>query len=249
MTTAKDIYNFIDGIAPFNTMEEWDNAGFLIGDINTPLTKVVLALDATPTVIRRAKDLGAEMVLSHHPIIFGSIRNVMTGTAVYTAVENGVAVLSAHTNFDKAKGGISDNLAKRLKLKNIHQIGDTYVYAGELENEMNVHDFARFVSKKLAVSGIRYTKTDKKIKTVAVGGGSCDEYAALAFENADAFVTGEVKHHIYLEWAEKEKPIFSAGHFETESDSFKMLTEKLQAEFPTVQFIWGEQENPVLALD
>lgn len=192
MTTVKNIYDYINSIAPFDTQEEWDNAGFLIGEFRKEVKKAVLCLDVTKAVAEYAKDVEADLIISHHPVIFNGIKNVKKGSAVYTCIENDIAVISAHTNFDLAESGINYNLAMRLGLNDIKQIDGSFLAVGNLDYEMSIDDFAQFVSDTLDVSGLRYTDTEKPVKTIAVGGGACEEYIDLAVQNADCFVTGDI---------------------------------------------------------
>ncbi|MDE6752243.1 MAG: Nif3-like dinuclear metal center hexameric protein [Eubacterium sp.] len=248
MTTVKNIYDYINSIAPFDTQEEWDNAGFLIGEFRKEVKKAVLCLDVTKAVAEYAKDVEADLIISHHPVIFNGIKNVKKGSAVYTCIENDIAVISAHTNFDLAESGINYNLALRLGLKDIKQIDGSFLAVGNLDYEMSIDDFAQFVSDTLDVSGLRYTDTEKPVKTIAVGGGSCEEYIELAVQNADCFVTGDMKYHAMLECAENSYAVISAGHYETEHDSFIMLMDKLKALFADIEFLSANQNNPVLAV-
>ncbi len=248
MTTVKNIYDYINSIAPFDTQEEWDNAGFLIGEFRKEVKKAVLCLDVTKAVAEYAKDVEADLIISHHPVIFNGIKNVKKGSAVYTCIENDIAVISAHTNFDLAESGINYNLAMRLGLNDIKQIDGSFLAVGNLDYEMSIDDFAQFVSDTLDVSGLRYTDTEKPVKTIAVGGGACEEYIDLAVQNADCFVTGDMKYHAMLECAENSYAVISAGHYETEHDSFIMLMDKLKALFADVEFLSANQKNHVLAV-
>ena len=248
MTTVKNIYDYINSIAPFETQEEWDNAGFLIGEFRKEVKKAVLCLDVTKAVAEYAKDVDADLIISHHPVIFSGIKNVKKGSAVYTCVENDIAVISAHTNFDLAVGGINYNLASRLGLNDIRQIEGSFITVGNLDYEMSIDDFAQYVSDTLDVSGLRYTDTEKPIQTVAVGGGACEEYTELAMQNADCFVTGDMKYHAMLDCAEHGYAVISAGHYETEHDSFMMLMNKLKEIFVDVEFLSANQKNPVLTV-
>lgn len=248
MTTVKNIYDYINSIAPFDMQEEWDNSGFLIGEFRKEVKKAVLALDATKNVTAYAAEIGADLIISHHPIIFNGLTKIKKGDPVFTCIENNVAVISAHTNFDIAKDGINDSLCARLGLNNVEKIDGTFINVGELDSAMSIDDFAEFVKDRLDVNGIRYTDTEKEIRKVAVGGGACEEFTEDAMSVADCFLTGDMKYHKMLDCAEKGFSVISAGHFETESESFHMLLNRIQDVFPDVEFIWGEQENPVLAV-
>ncbi len=248
MTSVFDIYNYLDSVAPFSTQEEWDNSGLLIGSGDNEVKKAVLCLDTTKDVVCYASDIGAELIISHHPIIFRGIKSVESDTAVYECVKNGVAVISVHTCFDKAERGINTNLCKRLGLSDIKPVNGTFIVTAELDMPMSADDFAQLVSDTLDVHGLRYTASDKPIKTVALGGGACEEYLPQAMECADCFVTGDMKYHGFLAAAEENFCVISAGHFETESESFHMLLNELKNKFPDVEFVWGNQQNPVLAV-
>lgn len=248
MTTVKNIYDFINSIAPYDSQEEWDNSGHLVGDFRKEVKTCVMALDATKEVCALARDLGADLLLTHHPIIFGGISDVKSDSAVYTLANAGIAALCAHTNYDVADGGINDSLAEILGLKNTEHLDGTLIVKGELENEMSIDDFAEFVSDTLGCAGIRYTDTDKPIKTVALGGGACEEYTELACESADVFITGDMKYHAMLDAAENGYALISAGHYETESAAFLMLKDKLEKIFTDVTFIDAKQPNPIKSI-
>lgn len=249
MTTVKNIYDFINRIAPYNEQEEWDNSGHLVGDFRKEVKRVVMALDATKEVVEFANDVEADLVLSHHPIIFGGIKNLMSDTAVYKLAKYDIAHLCAHTNFDKANGGINDNLAEILMLDNTCRLDDGFTVVGELENEMSIDDFAEFVADKLDVAGIRYTDTEKMIKKVALcGGAGDDEFIFNAIGKADCYLTGDLKYHQMLDAQQMGFAVISAGHYETENAAFLMLKNKLEEVFVDIEFIVAPQENPIKSI-
>jgi dinuclear metal center YbgI/SA1388 family protein len=248
MTTVKNIYDYINSIAPYDTQDEWDNSGHLVGDFRQEVKKVVMALDATKEVCTFAKEIKADLVLTHHPIIFGGIKNVKSNSAVYILANSGISHLCAHTNFDKAVDGINDNLAKILGLNNCHKLDDGFTVVGELEFQMSIDDFAQMVSDRLSVSGIRYTDTDKMIKKVSVCGGAGGEFVQSACSNSDCYVTGDLKYHELLDAQQEGLAVISAGHFETENEPFLMLKEKLEKIFTDVEFVTAPASNPVLSV-
>ncbi|MFR5876971.1 MAG: Nif3-like dinuclear metal center hexameric protein [Eubacterium sp.] len=248
MTTVKNIYDYINSIAPYETQEEWDNSGHLVGDFRQEVKKVVMALDATKEVCTFAGDIGADLVLTHHPVIFGGITNVKSDSAVYILANKGISHLCAHTNFDKAVAGINDNLAEILGLSNTVRLDDSITVVGELDCEMSMDDFAELVSDRLCVSGIRYTDTDKMIKKVSVCGGAGGDFIRSACENSDCYVTGDLKYHEFLDAQQEGFAVISAGHFETENKPFLMLKDRLKKIFTDVEFIIAPTENPVLSV-
>jgi len=246
MTTVKNLYDYINSLAPFDTQDEWDNSGHLIGDFRKPVRRCVMALDCTKGVSAYAADVKADLLFTHHPVIFHGIKSIKKGDAVYTLIENDIAAISAHTNYDIALGGINDNLASLLDLRNTrHSERQKLLVIGELEHPMSIDDFAEHVSNALHCAAIRYTDTEKTIQTVAVGGGACEEFLEDACADADVFVTGDMKYHPMLNAAEEGRTVVVAGHYETESVPFLMLKDKLEAMFPDVEFLIAPYENPI----
>lgn len=113
-----DILNAIDSLAPFKTQEKWDNSGLLIGNPNNAVTKAMLALDVTFDVIEDAKKNKSNLIITHHPVIFEPLKNIMSNSVVYELIKNDISVISAHTNLDVAEFGVNYQLAKKLNLKN-----------------------------------------------------------------------------------------------------------------------------------
>lgn len=248
MTTVNDIYNYINEIAPYENMEEWDNSGFILGDMSREVGVVSLSLDATKKAAEFAKSVGAQLALTHHPIIFNPLKKIYKGSAVYEFINADIAVMCAHTSFDKAGGGINDNLAAILGLENTYTLDNGYVVCGELAQSMSIDDFALFVSQRLHTHGLRYTDTDNIIKRVCVGGGACSEFLDEARAVSDCFVTSDVKYHTMLDASETGYALIDAGHYETENEPFLMLKDKLEKRFTDVKFLIAPVDNPVLEL-
>ncbi len=249
MTTVKNIYDYINSFAPFDTQEEWDNSGFLIGDFRKEVKKCVLSLDGTKDVVQFACDIGADLIITHHPMIFSGLKNLEAGAPAFECVKNGISVISAHTNYDKADGGVNDVLCQRLGIKNTYRCENGFLTVGEIENEMSIDDFAQFVGDTLGSAGLRYTDTEKAIKRVAVCGGAGEsEFIDEASSVADCYVTGDCKYHEMLGASEKGFAVISAGHFETEIISIIELKSKLEKIFTDVEFTDAEQKNSVLGV-
>lgn len=246
MTTVKNIYDFINRIAPFHTQDDWDNSGHLVGEFRKPVKRCVMALDGTKAACAYAADVKADLLFTHHPVIFKDVKSVKKGDAIYTLIANDIAAISAHTNFDMAFGGINDNLAALLGLQNTHHSErQPLLVIGELAQPMSIDDFAEHVSNVLHCCALRYTDTEKTIQTVAVGGGACEEFMYDAFADADVFVTGDMKYHPMLSAVEEGYTVVAAGHYETENLPFLMLKEQLQAMFPDVEFLIAPVDNPI----
>ena len=117
MATVREIYNFIDSIAPFNTAEEWDNSGLLVGDENKTVNKIMFALDCTNDVIEQALSCDADLIVTHHPVIFKPLSEISADCLVYKLIKNDLSIICAHTNYDKAIEGVNDILCYSVELE------------------------------------------------------------------------------------------------------------------------------------
>lgn len=247
MATVKDIYSFIDSIAPFNTAEEWDNPGLLVGDENKTVNKIIFALDCTEDVINQAISCGADLIVTHHPVIFKPLSEVTADGLVYKLIKNDLSIICAHTNYDKAINGVNDVLCNAVELENVEHIDGACLNIGELTNKMNSNEFAQFVKSKLN-GAVRFNNVDKIIKKVAVCGGSGSDYLSLAKSlNCDALLTGDGSHHSFLDADEMNVLLVCAGHFETENISVKPLAEKLKDNFET-ECVIAVQKSPITTI-
>lgn len=247
MATVRDIYNYINSIAPFDSAEEWDNSGLLVGDMDKTVSKAIFALDITSDVINQAVQCGAELVITHHPVIFNPVSTVTKESLVYKLVENGLSIICAHTNYDKAIGGVNDILCNAAELKNVAHIDETCLNVGELKAEMNSNEFAKFVKEKLNGT-VRYNSVDKKIKKVGVCSGSGSDYLALAKElNCDALLIGDGSHHSFLDADEMGILLVCAGHFETEIIAIKPLADKINSNFD-IECVIAAQKSPITTI-
>lgn len=240
MVKVKDIFQFIDRTAPFEKSMKFDNCGLLIGNINDEVKKVLVALDVTKDVIKEASKIEANLIISHHPVIFNALKKIEFGSIPDLICKNNINVICAHTNLDVAEKGVNFHLAKSLGLKNLTTLAyedDLPIgLVGNLDNELTYEEFALHVKKSLNCSGIRYTKSDRKIKKVAVCSGSGGEFYEKAYlKGADALVTGEIKHSQILAANGLPMMIVDAGHFKTENVVIEPLKNELISNFPDIE--------------
>ena len=240
MASVGEIYNFIDSFAPFSSALEFDNVGLLVGSEKNKVTKAVVALDVTCDVVDFAHNNGAQLIISHHPIIFSPLKAIPTDSVVYRAIHCGIDIISAHTNLDLSPVlGVNTCLAQRLGLKDISfPLEGHPLVLGSLENAVTSKEFIELVKKSLGSFELRHSPCDKLIQKVAVGGGACGEYAGRIPQlGADAFVTGELKHHEFICAHELGYLAVDAGHFYTENVVIEPLCRKLSERFTDVEFI------------
>lgn len=229
--TVKDIYDYLNLIAPFDTAEEWDNCGLLVGSFDKKVKKVYIALDVTNAVLEDAKSFGADLVITHHPLIFAPVSEILCDSLVYKAVASGMSFIASHTCLDKAEGGVNTCLAHKVGVKNLKTSKDNdFLKYGEIE-PCTAEEFAKKI--KSALGGVvSFTDAGKTIKTVALcSGGGGDFVAEAKNMGADAFLTGEAKHHEYLYSSDFGVSMFVAGHYETENIVCEYLYNSLSEKF------------------
>lgn len=244
--TVKDIYNYLNEIAPFDTAEEWDNCGLTIGSFNKDVKKIYIALDVTNDVLKDAISFGADLVITHHPMIFNPISQIFCDSLVYKAVASGISFIASHTCLDKAEGGVNHCLANRVGIKNLKTSeNDEFLKYGEIE-PCSAEDFAKKIKSALG-GAVSFTDSGKTIKTVAMCSGSGGDMVAQAkCVGADAFLTGEAKHHEYLLSKNLGVSMFVAGHFETENIVCEYLYNSLKEKFGNeIEIKVSDLKNPV----
>lgn len=244
MSKVIDFYNYINQIAPFSLQEEWDNSGLLIGESNAEVKKVLVALDCTSELIDLAVKYDCQLVVTHHPIIFKGEKSLVDNNLSFKAAKNNIAFICAHTSFDCAEGGVNDILAKTIGLENIVKSFNGELRIGDIKTT-TVSEFAKHI-KKILNANVNFCCGDKKISKVAVCSGAGSDFVLQAKNmSADVLVTGEAKHHEFLDCIEMDFGLITAGHFETEIIAMKPLMEKLENEFINVEFILADQKSPI----
>ncbi len=249
MTTVADILEFIEALAPPYMMESWDNVGLLCGSKTRPVTKVLVALDPFEGVCAEAADWGAELIVTHHPLIFQAPKSITDETSVGRCIlklcANGISAINAHTNLDCAPGGVNDVLAAKLGLRDIGVIAP----AGTNEDgvaygllrcgsvcELTLEDFLSDVQCALGCERLRYADGGRPVRKVAVGGGSCAGAMLDAWKaGCDTFVTADVKYNQFWDARELGLNLIDAGHFATENPVIPILAGKIAAAFPEIQ--------------
>lgn len=247
MTTVADILTYMQTLAPGYMAEDWDNVGLLCGHKDRQVRKILVALDPFYSVCQEAIAEKADLIVTHHPLIFRDAMRAVndesqTGRCVMTLIEHGIAAINAHTNLDKAPGGVNDVLAAALGLRNVEVVnpvgtdsnGQPYglLRCGDVD-EQSLSAFLAAVKERLHCKGLRYVDCGKSVRKVAVGGGSCADgmYEALD-AGCDTFVTADIKYNQFRTAYELGLNLIDAGHFHTENPVCTYLTEKLREAFP-----------------
>ena len=234
--TASDIMSILEQIAPRELSESYDHVGLLAGHPAQSVERVLVALDLTESVVREAEKAGAQMIVTHHPIFFRGRKNIREddaeGAAVCSLIRAHLALAAAHTNFDNAYPGVNDALG----LENV-ETAPHGMRAGTLGEALTVAEFVDYVEKKLNTRARVYAAQDKRIERVAVLGGAGGDFFGEALSlGADAYVTGEVRHHDALAACAQGLCLIEAGHCETERVCVKLLAACLQNRCDELQY-------------
>ncbi len=245
MSTVGDIKNAMNKWAPFETAEGFDNVGILIGDDFLEVSKCVICLDVTQGVCDEAAGMGAELIISHHPVIFEPLKNLSSKSIVYQLISEGLSVLSAHTNLDKASGGVNETLIETLDFDNKTLIEGTDCFKCTVDFSSG-EELAKYVKEKLSVDSVRLYDAGFPIESVALCCGSGGGLLPFAVEcGADALITGDVKHNIVVDAENYGITLIDAGHYETEQMIVDKIAEYLTPLFPDVEFIKAESCKPL----
>ena len=248
--TVQEILTFLEGFAPVELAEHWDNVGLLCGDRQQPVTAVLCVLDVTEQVIEEAAARGAELVVAHHPAIFTSVSRVttddVTGRVLRAAIKHDIAIICMHTNADSTWGGVNDALASALFLIGVVNMegGDNRMLGrvGDLPREMQPREFAAYVKECLRAGGVRFCDGGKPIYRVAVGGGACGKMMDDAkAKGADAFVIGDCSYDLMQRAQSIGLTLVDAGHFPTENPIAAVFAEQIVGVFPQLRTMVSER--------
>ena len=259
MATVKEVYRYLDGKAPFYSQLGFDNAGFLVGRGEKQVRRILVALDITEAVANEAVACQADLIVSHHPVIWDAPKSItdetILGRKLLTLITHDIAAICAHTNLDAAKGGVNDSLAAALGLQETQLLKQYGAYSdgtpfgieqvGILPGEpLSLVEFAAVVKKKLKSNGVRYVDTGRPVRKVAVGGGSCSGSLKEVFAaGCDTFVTADVKYDSFLDAEALGLNLIDAGHYPTENLVCPVLVDWLKTGFPQAEVLLSKHKE------
>ncbi len=238
---ASEVARIIEEFAPIDTAAGWDNPGFCIGSPDREIRGVLVGFDCTPSLVREAIRRGADMIVTHHPLIFHGVKKIneetFLGEVITLAIKHDIVIYAAHTNADKAAGGVNDLMADRLGLQRRAPLSqEGFGLTGFLEHPMGTEEFIEFVKRRFSLKVVR-TSTPipgsvQKVALCSGSGGSMLETALCS--GADAYICGDLSYHQFF--AEKNFLVLDIGHFESEIDIvdklFSLLSEKISTFAP-----------------
>ncbi len=258
----KEVLSALEQFAPLPLQESWDNAGLQIGLTEAEVSGALLCLDVNEKIVDEALAKGCNLVVSHHPLLFRGLKQISDQNdvqrTVWKAIQNGVAVISMHTNLDNAREGVNFKIAERLELRNTDFFVQKTVEGivcgsgvmGELTEPMAADDFVLFVKKRLeAESAMCNELLRRHIRKVAICGGAGDFLLDDAVRaGADAFLTGEMHYHQYSGY-EQQIQICVVGHYESEHFTTELFRDIIRKACPDVRTEIAETNtNPIIYL-
>ena len=258
MITVKEIMAFMENLAPQYMKMGNDRVGLNCGHTDAPVSTVLISLDASTAACKEAKEVGAQLLLTHHALLYHPEfinENSEAGSNALFLIENHIAHFNAHTNLDCAPGGVNDCFARTLELKDIQVVspdgtdeqGRPYglLRCGTVKTQ-TLSAFMALVKEKLGSQVLKYADSGKPVSKVAVGGGTCGDFLQQAADaGCDTFVTADCAYHQYFEAQFRGINLIDAGHLHTENPVCAMLAEKLQAAFPGLQVLLSKQNQDV----
>jgi len=263
---VKDILSLLEETAPRRLAEKWDNVGLQVGSLSGEVRKIMFSLDPCTEAVNLASGFGASVLITHHPLIFSPLRSVeidsFPGEVVSLALEKGISLLSAHTNLDRARGGINDTLSEILEIRDSVVLeeydgeeGEGIGRVGGLKDTFSLVEFAGYVGRRLSSESLCIVGAeDASISRVAVVGGSGGSFIGRAHAmGADCLVTGDVGYHHALEARREGLCVIDAGHFYTEKAALRVIAGRFQATFVSKGWeiavgFFEDQKSPILNL-
>lgn len=239
---VKDIIGNLEKKYPKANAENWDNVGLIVGKLNQEVRKVQLSLDATDKAIENAIKNSADLIITHHPMIFKPVKTITTmdnlGRKIIKLIENNKSLYAMHTNLDSSKDGLNDYILNLLEVENSKVIDvnefDNEVGIGRLytlSKEMNIDEYATFVKNSLKIKNIRIISENREkiIKKVAlINGSSMSYWRKVKSLGADLFITGDIGYHDALDAKEAGINVFDIGHFESENCFVELLRKDIE---------------------
>lgn len=258
MIKVKDIANAIEEFAPCSLQEVYDNTGLQVGNPDMSVSAALLCLDVTEDILDEAKRRECNLIVSHHPLLFGGLKSVTGRDAVQRivirAIKENIAIYSAHTNLDSTWNGVSHEIAHTLKLKDIEVLSpkddNERAGLGVIGNisPLPKLEFLRKLKELFKVKSLRFSSQSPQlvVRRVAIcGGAGISLINEAKRSNADVLVTGDVKYHEFVSHA-NDILIADIGHYESELCTKKIFSRIIREKFPNFVTYFAESEkNPI----
>lgn len=251
MRTVSEIFNALCEFAPLELQMDFDNSGFLFGRGDAQVDSVLLSLDITNAVIKEAIEKNVQLIISHHPLIWSAPKAITDNSAytekLLTLAENGIAVISMHTNLDCAQGGVNDVLLNYFCDDMACDTLEDCGRIGILKETISMTEFLQLCKEKLGCKGIRYYNSGRKVSKLGVFGGSGADSLKEAWDKGcDTLLTADVKYHQFLEAAELGLNLIDADHFYTENPVIFELCKIIRNNFSEINTYVSQVHRAVI---
>ena len=239
-----DVISYLNSIYPFNLQEKWDNSGYLVESRGTEVSKILLSLDITNEAVREADLKGAELIISHHPVIFDARKRLVRTDPVYKLVQSGIGALCMHTNLDIAEGGTNGVILQKFREafrissepEPFEEIGseNNLGWIVTLDEPVETETFGKSIKQIFGCEYVRESRSSNhQLSKIAFCSGSGGSMLSLAADKGcDALVTGDVKHDVWIDANNSGIALFDCGHFHTENIVLTELRRVLEDKFP-----------------
>ena len=253
---VRDIINVIEEFAPLSIQESWDNSGLCVGSPDAPATSVLLGLDCTEELVDEAIACGADVIITHHPLIFSGLKKItpedQVGAAVIKAIKAGISIYAAHTSADKVIAGVSGAMAAKLGLVNVSILdedgdGTGLGVVGDLQQPLSAQEAVALVKDRFSLKAMRTSRPlEGQITRVAMCGGSGGSLIKAAMASgAQLYISGDISYHNFF--TREGFMIMDIGHYESEIEIVEILFSLLRKNFPTfaVRITQNIYSNPI----
>ncbi len=237
--TVNDIFKFLNSLFPISDAMDFDNVGILVGDPQKQVGKALITLDCTKEAVKIAVKEKCDLIITHHPVIFEPLKNVLADSVISELIKKDLSVISMHTNLDVGAGGVNDSLCEILEIQNVTDFSayDGYTIKSGIIPQNNAQGLAEQIKAKIG-GVVKFVDGNRPINSLLVCGGSGGNYIEDAVNHGyDALITADVKHHHFLTARDNGISLFDAGHFNAEDVVIEPLKKLLSKEFKTVEFL------------
>lgn len=249
---VEEIKNFMEGWAKDEYQLSWDNSGSQI-EFKEETDSVVLGMDVTDRLIDKAIEMDSNLIITHHPMFFSASKKIIEGTYfgdnIIKLIKNNISVFSYHTSIDIAEDGVNDSLFEKLDLNNksvlTYEEEKAMGLIGEFDKDLSLIDLDKFLKERLKVNKIKYYgRENKKIKKVAILGGSGSDFISEAKKaGVDAYITSDIKYHDGQRAYEEDMILIDVGHYYSEKIILPKIKKRLQENFKDLDFYIQEESS------